>query len=114
MILCVGSVKEADFAGEDRVRIKPDFSSDPQSAADLIKLLALRPDGGAVRGHAIRLVFPIDQPGHIDVIWVESGRQADQGLLPCSFFMVPTLIRRRWEQRDCWSSDTDSWFWTEM
>lgn len=114
MILCVGSVKEADIADEDRVRIEPDVSSDPQSAADLIKLLALPPDGSAVRGHAIRLAFPVDQPGHINVIWVESGSQTDQGLLPCSFFIVPTLIRRRWEHRDCWTCDIDSWFWTEM
>lgn len=111
--LCAGSVKEADLTGEVRVWIEPDFSGDPQPAADLVELLVLRPQGRAVRRHAIRHFFPVDQPGHADVIWVEIAGQTDEGLLPLSVFLVPTLVWRRPEQVDPWSCDTDSWFWMD-
>lgn len=112
--LCAGSVKEADFTGELEVWVEPVLSGDPQSAADLVELLPLGLQGSAVRRHALLPFFLVDQPEHADVIWVETGGQADQGLLAFAIAFFPELFRRRREQYDCGSCDDCIWFWTDV
>lgn len=114
MVSCHVPVEEADIADEEGVGVEPDFSRDPQPAADLVELVPFQLHGSVVRRHAICHAFPVDLPGHLYVVGVESAGHADDGLLPHFIFVVATFLWRRREKRDLWFCYHRIWVWTDV
>lgn len=86
----VAPVEEVHGAFERGLGTEPLFGQDRQPAGDSVEV----PDsaGGAVRLHAVADSPPVDEPGHADVVRVEAGGHAHQGLLPGVPLVSPALL----------------------
>lgn len=90
MMSALVPIKEVNGAGERSLGSEPVFGQNSQTAGDTVKLSVSA--GGAVRMHAITDSSPIDEPGHVDVIRVEPGGHAHQGLLPDAPLVIFSLF----------------------